>query len=565
MIESKKLIGLVVLMILGLGGCRQSASPTQSPPTGLQIDIPTAQPQPIPLSSTTPRPAIPSVPVPQDGSLFFSLQTDLAGLTFQHQTRLGRKEDGSKMMGGGTVGDFNNDGWQDLFLIGGGMQPDALFLNNGDGTFSNITESAGLGGLHVGSGAAVADIDGDGWLDIFVTSFGDPGNMSAGNHRLYHNNGDNTFTDIALEAGVAQSSPTIPDGFGATFGDYDLDGDLDLFVSGWRINPELGKGNRLFRNDGQGGFTDVTDEAGFVDNGIRGFSPCFADMDGDRYPELLLVADFGTSLYFVNEGNGKFREYTDGAHAGKEWSGMGLATGDFNNDGLLDWYATAIFGRDGDGRGDGNKLYLNRGNNQFTETALSAGVADGGWGWGAMGVDLNHDGWLDIVETNGWSDIPSYDQEITHVWLANGDFTFSEVDENAGILHNGDGLGLLHFDADRDGDREVGITTLNGDFHYYRNELSAPNSNWLTVFLDSSNQPNIAPNGIGSRVFITVNGQEQVRDLLACPHYLTQSELSAHFGVGSASTIDEVRVEWTDGSETVAREVPANQIITLHP
>ncbi len=288
-------------------------------------------------------------------------------------------------------------------------------------------------------------------------------------------------------------------------------------------------------------------------------------MDGDRYPELLLVADFGTSLYFVNEGNGTFREYTDGAHAGKEWSGMGLATGDFNNDGLLDWYTTAIYGRDGDGRGDGNKLYLNRGANQFTEAALSSGVADGGWGWGAMGVDLNHDGWLDLVETNGWSDIPSYDNELTHVWLADGEFGFETAKNNAGITHHGDGLGVFHFDADNDGDREVGVTTLNGDFHYYRNELAAPDSNWLTLFLDTSNDVGLAPNGIGSRIFVKTDGSEQARDILACPHYLTQSELSAHFGLGEAEIIDEIRVAWADGSETVVRDVPANQMMTLHP
>jgi hypothetical protein len=244
---------------------------------------------------------------------------------------------------------------------------------------------------------------------------------------------------------------------------------------------------------------------------------------------------------------------------------MGLATGDFNNDGLLDWYATAIFGRDGDGRGTGNKLYLNRGNHQYAEIAANAGVDDGGWGWGAMGVDLNQDGWLDLVETNGWSDIPSYDNEMTHIWLANGDFTFTDVAENAGIQHTTDGLGVFHLDYDADGDQDLGITTLNGAFHFYRNELTLPNSNWVRVILDTQNAPQLAPNGIGSRVWVKSGGQEQVRDLLACPHYLSQSETTAHFGVGEQTNIRELVVQWTDGTETIIRDVPVNQTITIAP
>ena len=346
---------------------------------------------------------VPETIAPQPASstgLMFAEAAAEVGIFAPHSTPFAPKKEGAEMMGGAAAGDFNNDGWMDLYIIGGGLSPDRLYLNQGDGTFDNVAAAAGLEDLHVGSGATVGDYNADGYLDIFVTSFGSPDNPGPGNHRLYRNNGDMTFTNVAAAAGVAWSSAELGDGFGAAFGDYDLDGDLDLFVAGW---VKHSAGNRLFRNNGDGTFTDVTDAAGIVDNGIRGFSPCLADMDGDRYPEVLLVADFGTSEYFINRGDGTFVNRTDAAGVGQEWSGMGTAVGDVNNDGRLDWYTTAIFDDDHEGRGDGNKLYLNLGEHRYEEVAAAAGVADGGWGWGTVITDLNLDGHVDIVETNGWA------------------------------------------------------------------------------------------------------------------------------------------------------------------
>lgn len=493
-------------------------------------------------------------------NLHFSNQTTPANVSIIHATVLNRKQEGATMMVGAAAGDFNNDGWVDLFAIGGGLQADALFINQGDGTFEDAAQSAGLAELHVGSGAAVGDYNGDGWLDIYVTSFGPLGFVGPGQNRLYRNNGDLTFTNVAVEAGVNQTSAELADGFGASFGDYDLDGDLDLFVAGWRKHSQ---GNRLFRNNGDGTFRDVTEAANIVDDGIRGFSPCFADMDGDRYPELLLVADFGTSRYFVNDGDGAFIEHTKESNVGLEWSGMGSTTGDFDNDGRLDWYTTAIFDDEPSGRGDGNKLYYNQGQQKFVEDALVAGVDDGGWGWGAIAVDLNHDGWLDLVETNGWEDLKPYKDELSKVWLSNGDGTFTEVAVATGFNHVLDGRGLLNFDYDNDGDQDIVVTAINEELRLYRNDLTGPETNWLRVLLDTSDTPGVAPNGIGSTVTIRVGDQTYYRQMLACSNYLTQSELSAHFGLGEALIVDEVRVDWADGSVTLMENVAINQTITV--
>lgn len=502
---------------------------------------------------------------PTDGSsgaaqLQFSNQTTAANIDLTHTIALHRKDDGATMMGGAAAGDFNNDGRQDLFAIGGGLEADGLFINQGDGTFENRAETAGLAELHVGSGVAVGDYNSDGWLDIYVTSFGPLGYLGPGQNRLYRNNGDLTFTNVAEEAGVNQTSPTMADGFGAAFGDYDLDGDLDLFVTGWRKDSQ---GNRLFQNNGDGTFDDVTSQAGIVDDGIRGFSPCFADMNGDRHPELLLVADFGTSRYFVNNGNGSFTEAGKQLGAGLEWSGMGSTVGDFNNDGRLDWYATAIFDNEFSGRGDGNKLYFNQGQT-FVEAAEKTGVNDGGWGWGAIAVDLNHDGLLDLVETNGWEDLPAYRNEPSKLWLNQGAM-FEEVAQATGFDHALDGRGLLNFDYDNDGDQDMVVTTLDESLFLYRNDLSGPSTNWLRVFLNTSAKPQLAPNGFGSRVRVTVGDQSYYRDIVGCDNYLSQSELSAHFGLGDAQRVDELRVEWPDGSVTTLTDIEGNQTLTIAP
>ena len=504
---------------------------------------------------------------PSGSTVLFSDVTDDAGVdvSFSSALKVELAKDTAVMMGGAGAADFDNDGDTDLFILGGGNHRDSLFVNDGTGTFTDITDEAGLAEPHLGSGVAVGDYDGDGWLDIFVTSHGTPESGAVtGAHRLYHNNGDLTFTDVAAQAGVAMTSTITHDGFGAVFGDVDLDGDLDLFVAGWQRDA---LGTRLFQNDGDGTFTDITAESGIVGDGVRGFSPCIVDMTGDRFPEILLVSDFGTSRYWSNSGdpvgaNERFRDRTVAAGVGREWSGMGTAVGDVDNDGLLDWYATAIYDADDVGRGVGNALYINQGKNKFQEVAAEAGVDDGGWGWGALMVDVNHDGWLDIIETNGW-DLPSYVGNLSRTWIADGAGRFVDVAAEAGPLHNLHGLGVLALDLEGDGDQDIAITASNDRFSLYRNDLVATDAGWLRVVLDTGGDPSLAPNGIGSMIRVRAGRSQFTRTIGGCSNYNTTSELTAHFGLGDVDVIDKVRVEWPNGKVTVLDDVEPNQTLTI--
>jgi hypothetical protein len=466
------------------------------------------------------------------------------------------------MVGGGAVGDFNNDGYQDLFILMVGGAADKLYINDGDGTFTDRAADWGVAQTHLGYGVAVGDYDGNGFVDLYVTSLGTPGAPAPGMHRLYRNNGDDTFTDVAVQAGVDTTCtcPDFPDAWGACFGDYDLDGDLDLAVGSWR---QPSGGNRLFRNEGNGTFTDVTDTAVLYDmTSSKTWSPYFVDMDGDRFPEILWVGDGETSLYLVNNGNGTFSDLTGPAGVGLDQFGMGNTVGDFDGDGLLDWYVSSIY-RANDPTHLGNMLYMNGGGHSFTETSVSAGVEDGGWGWGPVAVDVNHDRLLDIVETNGYPPL-EFTGEPSRVFLNLGNDTFLDVAPASGFDHFGQGRGLSRIDYDNDGDQDFVVFGFEEQVTLFRNDLSAPDTNWLRVFLDTRTEPRLAPNGYGTRVFAEADGQSQVCVVDTGCSFLSPSEPSAHFGLGAASSVN-LRVEWINGRVEQYFNVPVNQTITIVP
>jgi hypothetical protein len=483
----------------------------------------------------------------------FSDQTAAAGLL--HSPSMYFDVAAGGMFAGGSVADFNRDGWPDLFLVGGGNTSDALFINNGDGTFSDQAASWGVALMHRGLGTTAGDFNADGWPDLYVTSAGVvTGSITVGSHILYRNNGNGTFTDIAAAAGVNQASPTDINATGSAFGDYDLDGDLDLFVCTWQgMN-----GNRLFRNNGDETFTDVTTAAG-IDQQFHGFSPRFVDMNGDRYPELLVAADFGTSHYYINDQDGTFTDGTAASGTGLDENGMGTTVGDFNRDGLPDWYVTSIYYAQAR---LGNFLYVNQGGDVFVDLPESAGGKNGGWGWGAEAVDFDHDGFIDLIETNGWTD--QYANFPARLFRNNGNLTFTDVQVGSGFDHTGQGRSLLTLDYDRDGDMDVVITAASEPVTLFRNDLSGTDTHWIQLALDTSGVPGLPPDGYGATVTATSNSATQHFWLNGGASYLGRSQPIAHFGLGTDTTVD-VTVEWPDGSTTLATALAADQLVTLTP
>lgn len=500
----------------------------------------------------------------------FSDHTGVSGLANTHAS-LGFNN--SQYSGGASIGDFNNDGWQDVFVIKGGAsgQIDRLFINNGDGTFTDQAAAWGLTTAHRGKATAVGDFNNDGWLDLFVGSAGVwSQSVSAGQNKLYRNNGNGTFTDIAVSAGVHVPAVGTQGAWSAAFGDYDLDGDLDLFHGGW-VNNSSAASNRLFRNNGDETFTDVTVSSGVfqIAKPVAALSAAFADMNGDRYPELLVGGDFGStgtfagSRYYRNNGDGTFTDLTASSGTNVEDNGMGQTLGDFDRDGDLEWYVTSIQGLGN----DISRLYRNNGNDSYTEFAALAGVGNGGYGWGAIATDLNHDGHLDLAATNEDAGTPG--PQTTRLWINNGDVTFTESSAATGLVKGSSGRGILHFDSDNDGDPDVLVTVNQGPLSFFRNTTAAgPQTNWVRVFLDTSlpdapGNSGLAPNGYGSVVKVTTGGVTQMRQITGGNSYLGISELSAHFGLGEATTIDLLTVIWADGTMTRLTDVAANQTLTL--
>lgn len=314
--------------------------------------------------------------------------------------------------GGASVGDFNRDGRQDLFLVTGGEGPDRLYLNQGGGAFREVAEQAGVAAVHRGHGSVVGDVDKDGWLDLFVTSLGpmaDEWSMP-GHHLLWLNQGGRpggllpdgtpTFRNAARLARVGATSPEQPSGMGAALGDYDRDGDLDLVVVAW---VEWARGSRLFRNEGidpRTGvprFSNATARARLFGQELHGLTPHVVDVDGDRWPEVLVAGDYRTSRLYRNNRDGTFADVTRAAQVGLDGNGMGSVLADVDNDGLLDWYVTSVWTTlpIPDVAGTGNYLYRNLGGGVFDPGPRTRGpAARGGWA-GAW--------WRSTSITTAWS------------------------------------------------------------------------------------------------------------------------------------------------------------------
>lgn len=470
--------------------------------------------------------------------------------------------------GGVAAGDYDNDGWVDLYVVRGTTGPNLLFKNNGNGTFSEVGQSAGLAlsGL-IGAGPIFADFSGDGFLDLFI------GAVTPTNLSVFINNGNGTFSDIT--AGTSLNGVSTDNTFSAAFGDYDLDNDLDLFITHWNPTGLVnGSSEHLWRNNGDNTFTDVSTASGIAATyqGVRDFTftPNFSDINNDGYPDVLMAGDFGTSQIFVNQKDGTFVNTTD-TNVITDENGMGAAVADYDNDGDLDWFVSSIYDPNMVAEANwgisGNRLYRNKGDGTFDDVTVQAGVEHGFWGWGSCFADFDNDGNLDLFHVNGFGFIPGgqpfeFFEDPSRLFMSNGNGTFTEKAIQLGLNDVGQGRGVVCFDYDRDGDIDLFISNNNQPPKLFRND-GGNNNNFLNVKLNG-----LSPNteGVGARVTITVGNKVQMRELRAGSNFVSQNPVLAHFGLSDAELIDEVQVDWLDGETVVLQNVTPNQFLIIdHP
>jgi hypothetical protein len=473
---------------------------------------------------------------------------------------------GFSMNGGAAVGDVDGDGWPDLFVTRVDA-PDLLFRNRGDGTFEDFSGEAGLDDfdLHT-NGAVFADFDNDDDPDLYVTA------LVHDRFFLFVNDGTGRFREEAVPRGAALQTEVFHFGQSVATGDYDRDGWLDLHTDEWRNNTHGLGGTpshaRLLRNLGSGFFEDRTEGAGVLLDGLEAglpravgtyaFASAFVDLDRDGWQDLAISSDFGKSRLFWNNGDGTFTDGTEAAGVGTDQNGMGSTFGDYDGDGDLDWFVTAV-GEPPAGQPaclttkTGNRLYRYEGERIFSDATDEAGVRQGFWGWGTVFFDYDNDGDLDLVMTNGWANNPCAVDPM-RLWRNDGG-VFTEVSADLGVTETRRGMGLLTFDYDDDGDLDLFVVHNTDEPVLYRNDGGNEND-WLRVAVEGtvSNR-----DGIGARVVLTAEtgGPAQVREIGVASHFLGQSERVAHFGLGAAGgPVAEVRVEWPSGRTQVFRDVP---------
>ncbi|HXG33585.1 MAG TPA: CRTAC1 family protein [Bryobacteraceae bacterium] len=492
---------------------------------------------------------------------------------------------------GAAFFDYDNDGWLDIFLLSGtrvdGTPEGAtnrLYKNNRDGTFTDVTEKAGLARSGWASAVAVGDYNNDGFEDLFVTYWGQ--------NILYRNNGDGTFTDVTKEAGLLDSRRRW--GAGCTFVDYNRDGYLDLVVSNylefdfakvpkpggninctWKGIPVncgprgLPPGTHsLYRNNGDGTFTDVSVASGIAKaTGTYGMTVVAADFDNDGWPDIYVACDSTPSLYFRNNRDGTFTE--EGLERGvalnedgMEQAGMGLGIGDYDLDGNLDIFKTHF-------SDDTNILYRNNGKGVFEDMTIRAGLAveTRFVGWGAGIVDLDNDGWPDIFFVTGSvypeveRHLPAYPYRTPRVIFRNlGNGRFEELIEEGGpgVAAAHASRGCAFGDFDNDGDVDVLIVNMNEPPSLLRNDLGGRN-HWLKVKLIGTKSNRSA---IGARVICRYGDRRQAQEVLSQSSFYSVNDSRLHFGLGAAEAAD-LEVRWPSGAVETYAKVAADRMVVI--
>jgi enediyne biosynthesis protein E4 len=495
--------------------------------------------------------------------------------------------------------DYDNDGWLDIFLVNGrrlenappGQEPTShLFKNNRDGTFTDVTSKAALAHSGWGQGVCVGDYDNDGFDDLFVTYFG--------KNVLYHNNGDGTFTDVSEKAGVAGNGKRW--NTGCAFVDYDRDGKLDLFVANYidldlatapvpESGPCLYKGvmvacgppglaggkNILYHNNGDGTFTDVSESSGILQaNGTYGLGVLTADFDNDGWPDIYVANDSTPSAMYQNKHNGKFVDVGMESGCvlspdGKPQAGMGVSAADYDLDGNLDIVKTNF-------AGDTPSLYHNRGNWNFEDATFTAGLGAHTQylGWGCGFFDMDNDGWPDILICNGHV-YPEVEQlkteagypqrKLLYKNLRNGRFEDVSFQAGAGISAPTASRGCAFGDFDNDGDLDIVVNTVNDYPQLLRCDLALHN-NWIKVKTIGTKSNR---SGIGARLKCVTRAPDektphsQIDEVRSGGSYISQNDLRVHFGLGKAEKVDLLEIRWPSGQIDTLKDVKSNQVIIV--
>ena len=500
--------------------------------------------------------------------------------------------------------DFDNDGWLDIYLVNGATfdsldgkeEPPhaALFHNNHDGTFTEVAQKAGVANDRWGYGCSVADYDNDGWPDLFVGNYG--------KNRLYHNNHDGSFTDASERAGVQLGNWSA----GSAWGDYDGDGLLDLYVTGYvhfdrenlpisgskamnyafcqyrgvsvNCGPRglLGEADHLFHSNGDGTFTDVTVKAGVQDKQpYYGFTAIFVSLNANGRPDLVVGNDSEPNYLYINKGAGTFEDdsYSSGFalnEDGREIASMGIAVGDYENNGRVDFLVTDF--------GDDYKvLYHNDGNNSFSDVSYKAGVARTTIpfvGWGDGFLDYDNDGWLDVFMVNGHV-YPQVDQQKWGTSFAERSLLFHNIPDTEGKGRRfeyvppvqGTGLatviparGAAFGDLFNDGKIDVVINPIDGSPVLLRN-VNPDHHHWVEVQLVGG--PKSPRDATCATVFLTANGMRQRQDVLASGSYISSNDRRLHFGLGDAKEAGSLEIHWPSGERETIKLPAVDRIYTV--
>ena len=506
-----------------------------------------------------------------------------AGIDFTHISGASKEKHVPETMGaGGLFFDYDNDNNLDIYLVNGGslVNPDvnasatnALYRNNGDGTFSDVTASAGVEGHGYGMGCIAADYDNDGDADLYITNFGP--------NQLYRNNGDGTFSDVTEIAGVGDPRWSVS----TAFADYDLDSDLDLYIANYLdyaletahpcylqgvhmyCGPHEYPGIRdtLYRNNGDGTFTDVTEAAGVG----KGLGVLFTDYNEDGYPDIFVANDAVEDFLYENRRNGTFEDVAKQVGVAYNSEGimtasMGIASGDYDNDGRLDLFVTTF-------SLEVNSLFHNDGDGFYTMTTFDVGLAKPSFsvlGFGTQFLDCDNDGALDLFVANGhvWDNVAQVTPTLAYrqpsqLFYNDGAGRFTEISESAGAFFSqlraarGTAIG----DYDNDGDVDILVTYCGEPPALLRND-SAHQNHWLRLHLvgKQSNRE-----GIGARVSVKAGNLTQVKEVTCGGSYASDSDHRPYFGLGTNTTVDAIEVLWPSGQTQRLENVQVDRTVQV--